>query len=200
MKYQMFITTCLKSQVNGLNRILIDIHEENPDYLGDGVFASQASSFMYPKTPFQEAVKRYGTDAFVKSILFESNYYEEVNNKFKEFVTHSLVKLSHIYNWNVNQTYPILYQFDQNGNFIKKLEKSSTIGLKTVFGLMKSFASGIQINTKATSLNLNDMITQAQKEDEEIEEYIRNEECLWEKVNKFEKKFSKISSSCNAFC
>ena len=56
MKYQMFITTCLKSQVNGLNRILIDIHEENPDYLGDGVFASQASSFMYPKTPFQEAV------------------------------------------------------------------------------------------------------------------------------------------------
>ena len=120
MKYQMFITTCLKSQVNGLNRILIDIHEENPDYLGDGVFASQASSFMYPKTPFQEAVKRYGTDAFVKSILLESNYYEEVNDKFKEFVTHSLVKLSHIYNWNVNQTYPILYQFDQNGNFIKQ--------------------------------------------------------------------------------
>ena len=123
MKYQMFITTCLKSQVNGLNRILIDIHEENPDYLGDGVFASQASSFMYPKTPFQEAVKRYGTDAFVKSILFESNYYEEVNDKFKGFVTHSLVKLSHIYNWNVNQTYPILYQFDQNGNFIKQWGK-----------------------------------------------------------------------------
>ena len=112
MKYQMFITTCLKSQVNGLNRILIDVHEENPDYLGDGVFASQASSFMYPKTPFQEAVKHYGTDAFVKSILFESNDYEEVNDKFEELVTHSLVKLSHIYNWNINQTYPILYQFD----------------------------------------------------------------------------------------
>ena len=50
---------------------------------------------------------------------------------------------------------------------------------------MKSFASGIQINTKATSLNLNDMITCAQEEDKKIEEYIRNEDCLWEKVNKF---------------
>ena len=89
MKYQVFITTCLKSQINALNRVLLDIHEEDADYLGDGVFASQASSFMYPKTPFQEAVKRYGTDAFVKSILFESNYYEEVNDKFKELVTYS---------------------------------------------------------------------------------------------------------------
>ena len=59
MKYQVFITTCLKSQINNLNRVLLDIHEEDADYLGDGVFASQASSFMYPKTPFQEAVKKY---------------------------------------------------------------------------------------------------------------------------------------------
>ena len=100
------------------------------------------------------------------------------------------------YEHDSNLAYSLL-KFIDNGNFIKKLEKSTTIGLKTVFGLMKSFASGIQINTKATSLNLNDMITHAQKEDEEIEEYIRNEECLWEKVNKFEKKFSKIKPKNN---
>ena len=95
------------------------------------------------------------------------------------------------YEHDSNLAYSLL-KFIDNGNFIKKLEKSTTIGLKTVFGLMKSFASGIQINTKAIDLNSNDMITRAQKEDEKIEEYIRNEECLWEKVNKFEEEFSKI--------
>lgn len=95
------------------------------------------------------------------------------------------------YEHDTNLAYSLL-KFIDNGNFIRKLEKSTTIGLKTVFGLMKSFASGIQINTKATSLNLNDMITCAQEEDKKIEDYIRNEDCLWEKVNKFEEEFSKI--------
>lgn len=40
MKYQVFITTCLKSQVNNLNRILIGLHEAESDYLGEGVYAS----------------------------------------------------------------------------------------------------------------------------------------------------------------
>ena len=77
MKYQVFITTCLKSQINDLNRVLLDIHEEDKDYLGDGVFVSQASSFMYPKTSFQEAVKKYGTNSFIKTVLYEYNDYEE---------------------------------------------------------------------------------------------------------------------------
>ncbi len=95
------------------------------------------------------------------------------------------------YEHDTNLAYSLL-KFIDNGNFINKLEKSTTIGLKTVFGLMKSFASGIQINAKVIDLNFNDMINRAQEEDKEIEEYIRNEECLWEKVNKFEKEFSKI--------
>ena len=40
MKYQIFITTCTKSQVNDLNRILIGLHEASTDYLGEGVYAS----------------------------------------------------------------------------------------------------------------------------------------------------------------
>ena len=82
MKYQIFITTCTKSQVNGLNRILIGLHEASTDYLGEGVYASQASSFMYPKTPFQEAVKHYGINAFVKTVLLESEDYNYLYNIF----------------------------------------------------------------------------------------------------------------------
>ena len=87
MKYQVFITTCLKSQINTLNRVLLDIHEEDANYLGDGVFASQASSFMYPKTPFQEAVKKYGTSSFIKTVLYEYNDYEEAFKQFKTLLT-----------------------------------------------------------------------------------------------------------------
>lgn len=100
------------------------------------------------------------------------------------------------YEHDSNLAYSLL-KFIDNGNFIKKLEKSTTIGLKTVFGLMKSFASGIQINAKVIDLNLNDVITRAQKEEKKIEEYIRNEKCLWEKVNKFEEEFSKIKPQNN---
>lgn len=120
MKYQVFITTCLKSQINDLNRVLLDIHEENKDYLGDGVFANQASSFMYPKTPFQEAIKKYGTNSFVKSILFESNDYEEAYKQFKLLLKQKLAKSSHFYNWNENPTYPTLYQFSKEGNLLKE--------------------------------------------------------------------------------
>lgn len=120
MKYQVFMTTCVKSQVNDLNRILIDIHSADSDYLGDGVFASQASSFMYPKTPFQEAVKHYGANAFVKSILYECNTLDEAITKYNTLVLTGITKSSHVYNWNNSLTYPDIYQFDKDGKFIKK--------------------------------------------------------------------------------
>ena len=120
MKYQIFITICIKSQINGLNRFLIDLHEPNPDYLGDGVFASQASSFMYPKTPFQEAVKHYGVNAFVKSILYECDTLDKAIIKYNTLISTGITKSSHIYNWNDSLNYPDIYQFDKDGKFIKK--------------------------------------------------------------------------------
>lgn len=120
MKYQVFITTCLKSQINDLNRVLLDMHTEDKDYLGDGVFVSQASSFMYPKTPFQEAVKKYGTSSFIKSILFESNNYEEAFKQYKKLLADNFTKMSHTYNYNENPIYPTLYQFSKEGNLLKE--------------------------------------------------------------------------------
>ena len=120
MKYQIFITTCTKSQVNGLNRILIGLHEASTDYLGEGVYASQASSFMYPKTPFQEAVKHYGINAFVKTVLLESEDYNYLYNIYRYILNEDMIKQSHVYNWQEASFQPDIYQFDQKGNFIKK--------------------------------------------------------------------------------
>ena len=120
MKYQVFMTTCVKSQVNDLNRILIDIHNADSDYLGDGVFASQASSFMYPKTPFQEAVKHYGVNAFVKSILYESEDWDYLWEKYTSILNHEFLKQSHVYNWQEPITVSSVYQFNKDGRLMKQ--------------------------------------------------------------------------------
>jgi hypothetical protein len=57
MKYIVYLTTNLKSRINGVNRIYVGVHStEDPGvfdkYLGDGVYTDQPASFMYPKTPF----------------------------------------------------------------------------------------------------------------------------------------------------
>lgn len=120
MKYQVFMTTCVKSQVNDLNRILLDIHSSNPDYLGDGVFVSQASSFMYPKTPFQEAVKHYGVNAFIKTVLLETTDYDKAWEFYKTILTKEVIKQAHIFNWQLPNKFPHIYQFNKEGKFIKR--------------------------------------------------------------------------------
>ena len=52
----------------------IGVHKtENPDifdsYIGCGVKITCPSSYMNPTTPFQYAVKKYGTDAFKRTVL-----------------------------------------------------------------------------------------------------------------------------------
>lgn len=75
MKYIVYLTKNKKSKINGLERIYIGVHKtENPEifdgYIGCGVKIQQPSSYKYPKSPFQYAVKKYGIDAFERSILF----------------------------------------------------------------------------------------------------------------------------------
>lgn len=75
MKYIVYLTTNINSSINGINRIYIGVHQtENPEifdgYIGCGVYVNQPSTYMYPKTPFQYAVKKYGTNSFKREILF----------------------------------------------------------------------------------------------------------------------------------
>ena len=75
MKYIVYLTKNKKSVVNGLNKIYIGVHQtEDPNifdgYLGCGCYVNQPSTYMYPKTPFQYAVKKYGVNAFERTVLF----------------------------------------------------------------------------------------------------------------------------------
>lgn len=83
---------------------------------------------MYPKTPFQYAVKKYGTAAFERTVLFIYDTEEEAYKKEEEIVDLNFIKLSHVYNACLGgihyNMYKALYQFDLEGNLKKKWDFS----------------------------------------------------------------------------
>lgn len=126
MKYIVYCTT---NKIN--DKIYIGVHKtEDPEkfdgYLGCGVKISMPSTYMKPRTQFQAAVKEFGVNAFSRKILYIYNSEEEAYLKEKEIVNEDFIRLSTNYNMilgggNLRPTDP-LYQFDTNGNLLKKWE------------------------------------------------------------------------------
>lgn len=133
MKYIVYLTKNLKSKVNGHNKIYIGVHKtENPDifdgYIGCGVYIQQASTYMFPKTPFQYAVKKYGTNSFERTTLYIYDTEEQAYKKESELVDLDFIKLDYTYNACLGGIhycmYKPLYQFDLDGNLKKKWKYS----------------------------------------------------------------------------
>lgn len=133
MKYIVYLTTNLKSQINGVNRIYIGVHQtKDPNifdgYIGCGCYVNQPSTYMYPKTPFQYAVKKYGVNAFRREILFIFDAKKDAYRKEADIVDINFLKLSHTYNACLGgisyNNYKPLYQFDLEGKLLKKWDYS----------------------------------------------------------------------------
>lgn len=133
MKYIVYLTTNLKSQINGINRIYVGVHKtEDPSifdgYLGCGCYINQPSTYMYPKTPFQYAVKKYGVQSFRREILFIFDNKWDAYNKEAEIVNIDFLKQAHTYNACLGgisyNNYKPLYQFTLDGVLIKKWDYS----------------------------------------------------------------------------
>lgn len=129
MKYIVYLTVNKQSKVNGLNRIYIGVHQtQNPEifdgYIGCGVYINQPSTYIYGKTPFQKAVKKYGVQAFEREVLYIYDTAEEAYKKEEELVNLDFIKLSHVYNaclgGIMNKLSKPLFQFDLEGNLVKK--------------------------------------------------------------------------------
>lgn len=134
MKYIVYLTINLKSSVNGTNKIYVGVHRTKTPtvfdgYLGCGVWENQPSTYMYPKTPFQCAVKKYGTSSFIRSTLYIFDTKEEAYKKELEIVNEDFIKQTHVYNACLGgvgeSNFKALYQFDLRGNLIKKWDYSS---------------------------------------------------------------------------
>lgn len=133
MKYIVYLTTNLKSQINGINRIYVGVHKtEDPSifdgYLGCGCYINQPSTYMYPKTPFQYAVKKYGVQSFRREILFLFDNKQDAYNKEAEIVNIDFLKQAHTYNACLGgisyNNYKPLYQFTLDGVLVKKWDYS----------------------------------------------------------------------------
>lgn len=151
MKYIVYLTTNLKSQINGINRIYVGVHKtENPtifdSYLGCGVKAKSPSSYMYPKTPFQYAVKKYGVDAFKRETLYIYNTAEEAYLKESEIVDQKFLDQSFTYNIALGghggeivdpRTHCLpVYQFSLQGELVNSWE--TTLDASDFYGCMVS--------------------------------------------------------------
>lgn len=147
MKYIVYKTINLNSKINGINRIYIGVHKtENPEifdgYIGCGVNIYKASSYMYPKTAFQYAVKKYGVNSFKRSILFIYDTAQEAFDKEREIVDNYFIQQSFTYNMACGgsggdivdprkHSLPI-YQFDLQGNLLNSWE--TTVDASDFFG------------------------------------------------------------------
>lgn len=125
MKYIVYETMNVKSKIDGHNKIYVGVHRvENPTefdgYLGEGVKCAQASTFMYPKSPFQCDVKKYGVQSFKRRTLYVCDTLKEAYEKEAEIVNEEFVNLSYVYNINVRVYKGPIYQFNLNGRLIKK--------------------------------------------------------------------------------
>lgn len=118
MKYIVFLTTGLKT-----NRNFIGVHRtDNPDkfdgYLGDGIEADKASSFMYPKSTLQYDVKMTGSKNFRRITIATCDTYKEACSKANKIIDNIINDTSY---YNFERIDPrTVYQYDLLGNLKKK--------------------------------------------------------------------------------
>ena len=125
MKYIVYETTNL---IN--NKIYIGVHSTiNPEvfdgYLGCGVLATQPNTYMYPKTHFQYAVKKYGPKNFRRKVLAAFNTLQEASDLERELVNEEFLARDDVYNMilgGIDDNFYVIvpcYQYDLEGNFIR---------------------------------------------------------------------------------
>lgn len=115
--------------INTVNRhFYVGVHKTlNPKsfdgYLGCGVNINNPKSYKYSKTIFQLAVNKYGIDKFKRFPLKIFTTLEEALEEEKRIVTDKFIQRRDVYNMVPGGGYhesKITYQYDLDGNFIKK--------------------------------------------------------------------------------
>lgn len=136
-KYIVYETTNL---IN--NKIYVGLHKtENPDifdkYLGNGVISTQPYTYMYAKTAFQAAVKKYGPNNFRRKTLAVFDTIEEASDLEEQIVNEKFLERSDVYNMILGGLggYFIsnrvkVYQYDENGNYLNEYESFADAALQ----------------------------------------------------------------------
>lgn len=116
------------------NKIYVGVHKtKDPDtfdgYIGNGIYINQPNTYIYGKTKFECAVKKYGPKNFKRTVLCVYNNEEEAYLEEARIVNESFLKRSDVYNMILGgkippEVHPIkeVHQYDLNGNYIKSFK------------------------------------------------------------------------------
>jgi hypothetical protein len=128
MKYIVYQTV---NKVN--NKIYIGVHgTESTDfdgYIGNGISIYRPSTYMYPKTPFQFAVKKYGVKNFVRTTLKEFDNEDDAYLLEAQLVNEDFLRREDVYNLalggrincdNLHNPMKKIYMYDLEGNFVRE--------------------------------------------------------------------------------
>lgn len=131
-KYIVYLTT---NKING--HIYIGVHKtKNPDefdhYLGEGAFDNKPSSYNKAKCHFHQALMKYGVSNFYRQTLKVFDNLQDALIMEEDIVTEEFVKRTNTYNMTIGGGVPpihnkIIYEFDLNGNLIKKWDSIKSI-------------------------------------------------------------------------
>lgn len=127
-KYIVYLTTNLHN-----NKIYIGVHKTNPTkfdgYIGCGVYINQPSSYQYPKTAFQNAVKKYGPKSFVRETIRIFDNEDDAYLLEEELVDEKFLARPDVYNLTLGGrntfTNPIkiqVFQYTLQGEYVASFD------------------------------------------------------------------------------
>lgn len=124
-KWIVYLTTNLVNK-----KIYVGVHKTlTPDvfdgYIGCGINIHQPYTYKHPKTYFQYAVKKYGTDKFIRQTIQIFDDAESAYDLEYYIVNEEFLKRTDVYNMILGGEYMIppkvkVFQYDCLGNFIKE--------------------------------------------------------------------------------
>lgn len=157
------------------NKIYIGVHKtptpyEFDGYIGNGIYITQPSSYIYSKTALEAAVKKYGTSSFVRTVLKVFDNEDDAYKAESDIVNEEFIARPDVYNMVIGgknlycekATTPI-YQYSLSGDFLKeyssfkeveKLFKVGSPALSEVCSCNTSCKGFYWSKTKVDRLNL----------------------------------------------
>ena len=159
-KYIVYQTT---NKIN--HKIYIGVHQtakplDFDGYIGCGVNIYNSSTYKYPKTHFQKAVKKYGIDAFERSTLKIFNSLEDALDLERWLVDKAFLNRPDTYNMvlggkDFNELNKIgVFIYDAKGDFIKECASRTEASLyiygntSNIGNITRAINNGYFINKK----------------------------------------------------
>ncbi len=114
------------------NKIYIGVHGTESDqfdgYIGNGISIYRPATYMFPKTPMQYAVKKYGVKNFIRTTIAEFDNEKEAYELEAKLVNENFLRRDDVYNLalggrlnydNLHNPKKEVYMYDLDGNFIR---------------------------------------------------------------------------------